>query len=88
MDPVETNNEKVNTLKQDFVRIIKSIDKNLSLHDFRVVDGPTHTNLVFDVVIPHGFEMETKKLKRLVNEKACELNGRYRCVITVDNSYV
>ena len=88
MDPVETNNEKVNALKEEFVKIIRNIDDELTLHDFRVVDGPTHTNLVFDVVIPHGFEMESKKLKRLINEKANELNSRYRCVITIDNCYV
>lgn len=88
MDPVETNNEKVNSLRTEFVKIIKDIDKELTLHDFRVVDGPTHTNLVFDVVIPYGFEMDNRKLKRLINEKAGEINNRYRCVITVDNSYV
>lgn len=88
MDPVETNNEKINDLKQQLVKIIKDIDTELNLHDFRVVDGPTHTNLVFDVVIPHGFEIESHKLKRLINEKASALNSRYRCVITIDNCYV
>lgn len=88
MDPVETNNEKINSLKQQMNEIIKDIDSELNLHDFRVVDGPSHTNLVFDVVIPHGFEIESHKLKRLINEKASALNSRYRCVITIDNCYV
>jgi len=88
MDPVETNNEKVNKLKNTTAGIVFEISEELSIHDFRVVDGPTHTNLVFDVVIPHGFEMSNDRLIKLINEKINENDSRYRCVITVDNSYV
>ncbi len=88
MDPVETNNEKVNSLKATTVQIVRSISEELSIHDFRVVDGPTHTNLLFDVVVPHGFEMNADKLKKLINEKINENDRRYRCVITVDSCYV
>ena len=65
-----------------------SIGNELSIHDFRVVDGPTHTNLVFDVVVPHGFPIKEDVLIRLINEKINENNSRFRCVITVDNCYV
>lgn len=88
MDPVETNNEKVKSLKEAMISIINSIDKELTLHDFRVVDGPTHTNLVFDIVIPHGFEMREDVLKQLVNDKINENDNRYRCVITIDKCYI
>lgn len=88
MDPVETNNEKINILKQKTAGIVLEISDELSIHDFRVVDGPTHTNLVFDVVVPHGFEISNDKLKNLINEKINEIDSRYRCVITVDSCYV
>lgn len=88
MDPIETNNEKVTLLKEATNRHIHEISEELSLHDFRVVDGPTHTNLVFDVVIPHGFEMHEDKLKSLINEKINESDSRYRCVITFDRNYI
>ena len=88
MDPVETNNDKVKALKEAMANIINSIDKSLTIHDFRVVDGPTHTNLVFDVVIPHGFEMREDVLKQLINDKINENDNRYRCVITIDKCYV
>ena len=88
MDPVETNNEKVNSLKTTTVQIVHSISEELSIHDFRVVDGPTHTNLLFDVVVPHSFEMSSDNLKKLINEKINENDSRYRCVITVDSCYV
>ncbi len=88
MDPVETNNEKVKALKQAMLDIVYSISKELTVHDFRVVDGPTHTNLVFDVVVPHGFEMKEDKLKQLINDKINENDNRYRCVITIDKCYI
>ena len=88
MDPVETNNEKVQVLKTTMISIVNSIDKELTIHDFRVVDGPTHTNLVFDVVIPHGFEMREDVLKQLINDKINENDNRYRCVITIDKCYI
>ncbi len=88
MDPIENNNHKVNELKEMAVRTVLSISDELSLHDFRIVDGPTHTNLLFDIVVPHGFEMSDDKLKKLIGEKISEINSTYFCVITVDTSYV
>lgn len=88
MDPVETNNDKVKSLKNTMIDIVSNIDKSLTIHDFRVVDGPTHTNLVFDIVVPHGFEMREDVLRQLINDKINENNNRYRCVITFDKCYV
>lgn len=88
MDPVETTNEKVAKLKTVCNDIIYSISNELSLHDFRIVDGPTHTNLVFDVVVPHRFEISNEKLKSLIKEKINAVDTRYRCVITIDSCYV
>lgn len=88
MDPVENNNDKVNALKEMTVKTVLAISEELSIHDFRIVDGPTHTNLLFDVVVPYGFEMNDKKLKTLIREKINEINESYFCVITIDNSYI
>ncbi len=88
IDPVETNNEKANALKAIATETVCEISKELSIHDFRIVDGPTHTNLVFDVVVPHRFEISEANLKRIIEEKINSINGNYYCVITIDNSYV
>lgn len=88
MDPIETNNEKVSLLKGRMQTVISSIDSELTIHDFRIVDGPSHTNLVFDVVVPHSFEMSDDNLRQLINDKINENDNRYRCVITVDKRYV
>lgn len=88
MDPVETDNEKVKNLKAVMCGIVSEIGSDLTIHDFRVVDGPTHTNLVFDVVVPHGFEMSEDILRQLINDKINENDNRYRCVITIDRCYI
>lgn len=88
IDPVETNNEKVNELKEIVAETVSGISNELSIHDFRIVDGPTHTNLLFDVVVPYHFEINDKKLKAIIEEKINSVNSRYYCVITIDNSYV
>lgn len=88
MDPVENNNHKVISLKEMTTKAVIGISDELSIHDFRIVDGPTHTNLIFDVVVPHGFEISDDRLIGMIKEKINEADSRYFCVITVDNSYV
>jgi len=85
MDPIVTNDEHVNEMKANMVRIIKGIDTRLSLHDFRMVDGPSHTNLIFDVVAPFDLGMTDEELVKAVFVKTQETLGeRYFTVIDVD----
>lgn len=69
MDPVVTDNEKINRLKAEIDQIVKGIDTDLSMHDFRAVFGPTHTNLVFDVVVPPAFELTDSQIIQNISEK-------------------
>ena len=85
MDPIVTNDEHVTEMKADMVRIIKGIDKRLTLHDFRMVDGPSHTNLIFDVVAPFDLTLTDEELVKEVFAKTQEALGeRYFTVIKVD----
>ena len=86
MDPVVTDNEKINRLKAEIDQIVKGIDTDLSMHDFRAVFGPTHTNLVFDVVVPPAFELTDSQIIQNISEKTKKL-GNYFCVITIDHNY-
>ncbi len=61
MDPVVTDDERLNQLHAQVQQIVAGIDSNLSMHDFRAVFGPTHTNLVFDVVVPPGFSSKRQR---------------------------
>ena len=86
MDPVVTDDERLNQLHAQVQQIVVGIDSNLRMPDFRAVFGPTHTNLVFDVVVPPGFSLSDSELSRRIEQQVQTL-GSYFCVITVDHNY-
>lgn len=89
MDPVVTTDERVTELKEKCVTIVKSIGEVLTLHDFRVVFGDTHTNMIFDVVIPYEFYLSDSETTKLIQKKVFEQIGKnYFVVITIDKPAV
>lgn len=84
MDPVETDNPQVMTLRQKIAQIVGEISDELSIHDFRVVFLESHNNLIFDVVKPYEFPYSEEEIKGMIQEKAGEEN---RCMIRFDNQY-
>ena len=85
MDPVVTTDERVTELKEKCTGIVKAIGESLSLHDFRVVFGETHTNMIFDVVIPYEFYLSDDETKKMIQGKVWEQIGKnYFVVITID----
>lgn len=85
MDPVATKDERVLALKAQCKEIIRDIDGSLSLHDFRVVLGESHTNLIFDVVVPYGFKLTDLELLSMIQERIWEQIGKnYYTVIQID----
>ncbi len=87
MDPVETDNEEINKAKAMVETIIKKIDSNLSMHDFRMVAGPSHTNLIFDIVIPYDCKLSQKFIKDEIDHRLKAYDKIYYTVITFDNSF-
>ena len=79
--------EKTNTAKEMVAQIISEIDPALSFHDFRMVSGPHHTNLIFDVVIPFSAKLDSKNVVDTINANLQNKNNKYYAVITVDHSY-
>ena len=88
MDPIETDNEEVNNLRKIVTETIYNIDNVLNIHDFRVVKGPTHTNILFDIVIPYKFKMELNEILAIVKEKIDDGITTYYFVVEVDRNYV
>lgn len=89
MDPVVTTDERVKELKEKCNEIIKELGDKLTLHDFRVVFGETHTNLIFDVVIPFEHEMSDSETTKRIQEMIWEKLGRqYFIVVTIDKPAV
>lgn len=89
MDPVEVNDEKIVFLKEKVNSIVKILEEEATIHDFRVVNGDTHSNLIFDLVIPHTYsEKQEKEMERLVKQLIKEWDSKYECIISLDHSYV
>ncbi|MBQ8519515.1 MAG: cation transporter [Agathobacter sp.] len=89
MDPVVTTDERVTELKAQCVELVKGIGDKLSLHDFRVVFGDTHTNMIFDVVVPYEFYLSDAETTKMIQEKVWEQIGKnYFVVITIDKPAV
>lgn len=88
MDPIVVDDAHINRLRLQLVEIVQSVDPSFKIHDFRMVDGPTHTNLIFDLVVPHNCKMKKNDIYQRVNALVCALNSQYYTVITVEHSFV
>ena len=88
LDPVITDDEEINELRSMTDKIVKSIDERLTMHDFRVVKGETHTNLIFDVVVPVDYDIKSSKLVSMIEKEIRNKDETYFAVITIDKNYV
>lgn len=89
MDPIETKDDKVLSIKHMVEEIIKEIDSLVTLHDFRFVDGHEQINLIFDVVVPYAYnQRKMDELKEVLKGRIKNIDSRYECVITVEKSYI
>ena len=84
MDPIVTDDENVNELKAFLKSTLKKNNLELSIHDFRTVIGNTHTNLIFDVVLPFDHPMSEEQVKNAISEAVRRERENCYCVITVD----
>lgn len=88
LDPIVTDDERTNDLKAAVEELVREISPDLSIHDFRVVWGVSHTNLIFDITVPYGLKWGDAELVELVTKKIQRINPAYYPVITVDHDYV
>ena len=85
MDPIQTNDPRVNTLKQRVSELVMKIDEDITVHDFRVVFGDSHTNMVFDMAVPFSCPLDDIQIKtKITNLIKSELGRKYYAVITID----
>lgn len=88
LDPIVTNDDRTNQLKAHVEKAIKDISPKISMHDFRVVWGTTHSNLIFDICVSFGFPMSDIDLTNLISEEISKIDPTYFVVLTVDHDYV
>ena len=87
MDPVVIGNEKVDKLKQLIVSTIHMLDETLEIHDFRIVEGTTHTNILFDCVVPYEKDYTADYIKKYLANNIKPENEKYYYVIEIDRPY-
>ncbi len=87
MDPVMNDDEETAELKKRVTQLLHSIDDSLNLHDFRVVKGPTHTNIIFDILVPFGLKLKDEEITGRMEEMIHGMDGRFYAVINVDTDY-
>ena len=85
-DPIVTDDEELNRMRELVGKEIKEISPELAMHDFRMVRGPGHTNLIFDLVIPFSMNDQKAELKRRIDERVQFEDRRYYTVITFDEA--
>ncbi len=86
-DPIATKDSEISNMRQWLSEEVKLIDPELTIHDLRIVPGTTHTNLIFDCVIPQSLKITDGELRTAISILVKKTYPDYYCVITVDRSY-
>ena len=88
MDPIEVDDEEINKMREITEKIVKEINDDYSIHDFRMTNGGGRINLIFDLVIPRDEKVDNEKLKVEVQQKIHSENSKYYAVPKIEHSYV
>ena len=88
MDPIATADEKVNQLRRQVADLARVVEPEMTIHDFRVVRGPTHTNVIFDAVVPHKCRLTDEEVLQRLRQAVSALDPTYQAVIQIDRAYV
>lgn len=88
MDPVDTKNPEIVTLKEEIAKALGKFNAGLTFHDLRIVKGVTHTNVLFDIVLPLECHLNQDEVVKEIKKTISNLDKKYRTVIKIDNAYI
>lgn len=88
MDPIATNDEITMAVREKVAALVTCIDSSLTIHDFRMVTGPTHTNIIFDVVIPYDLKKSDEEIRANIETIVKSIDANYFSVVNIDKSYI
>ena len=89
MDPIDSANPEINTLRDKVLEALKhNISEDIKIHDFRVVPGPSHTNLIFDAAVPVDFKISDSKLEAMIKETVSSSFSHCFAVVNIDRTAV
>lgn len=86
LDPIVTDDACVNALRKEAEKIVKEYDESFSIHDFRMVRGERHINVLFDVAVPYDKKVDKQKLITDLEKRIYALDERYCLIVTIENS--
>ncbi len=86
-DPVVTSDPRVEELKAYINASVAELGEDVTVHDLRIVPGTTHTNVIFDCVVPRNFDRSEAEVKRFLTVKVAQKYDNHYCVITVEHSF-
>lgn len=87
MDPVAEDDGVTERLRNRVEALIRCIDDEIGIHDFRVIQGGDHADLVFDAVVPFGFRLSDREVEKKIQSAVGLMDGGYRAVVNVERSY-
>ena len=87
MDPIVTDDVEVNATREEIKRVVSNIDSRMTIHDFRMVPGPTHTNVIFDVAVPFDTDMDDDELRKILGARIRDVDSKLNAVIEIDKCY-
>lgn len=88
MDPIETDDKITMEAREKIAELVKIIDERVTIHDFRMVTGPTHTNVIFDIVVPYDVNRTEAEIRRDIERMVKTLDSNYYAIVHVDKSFV
>lgn len=88
MDPIAVDDAKTAELKHKVSELVKALDSSITIHDFRMVVGPTHTNIIFDIVVPYNFRLSDEDIKAETARLVKILDDNYNVVLKIDKMMV
>ena len=88
MDPIESDNEAVLAMRDKVSELVQRIDPAITIHDFRVVPGKTHTNVIFDAVVPASLPMSEEAVAERIRLLVADAYPNHYAVVDIDQSYI
>lgn len=87
MDPIVTDDETTSTLRNSIAQEVKTIHPGITIHDLRAIPGPTHTNVIFDAVLPFDSRLSEEEAKEKIATLVAEKHENVRAVVCIDRSF-
>ena len=87
MDPIVTDDRLTTETREKVAQLVRGIDERITIHDFRMVTGPTHTNVIFDAVVPFQFRLSDQETAQAIKAAVQTLDGSYYAIVQIDQDY-